>query len=98
MLACSQLLGIEPGSTATTICKGSDFLRALFLCLKALFLRALALCLADAVGQISPVLDLRERVSLFFLCWLVDVSISWGLDLCGFQGSGWTLSLHKQRG
>ena len=47
-----------------------------FLSRKALFLRAFAFCLVDAMGQIFLVFVLRDHISLFFLCWLVDVTMS----------------------
>ena len=51
-------------------------LSPLFLSWKGLFLRAFAFFLVDAKGQISPIFVLRDHISLFFLSWLVDVSIS----------------------
>jgi len=66
--------GSNPPSS--TIYGGQIFSVPLFLSRKALFLRAFAFCLADATGQISLAFVLREQISLFFLCWLVDVSMS----------------------
>jgi len=60
----------------TTTHGGQIFSVLLFLSRKALFLRAIAFCLVDATGQISLVFVLREQISLFFLTWLVDVSMS----------------------
>ena len=54
--------------------------------------------LVDAAGHISSVFNLRTRISLFFLCCLVDVSISWTQYSCGFQRSGWTLPVAEHRG
>ena len=64
------------GEPSTTIHGGQIFSVPLFLSWKALFLRAFAFCLVDATGQISPLFVLRDHISLFFLCWLVDVSMS----------------------
>ena len=73
-------------------------LSPLFLSWKALFLRASAFCLVDATDQIPPFFVLRDHISLFFLCWLVDVSMSQAQYSCGFQGLGWTLSLDQHEG
>ena len=55
---------------------GQIFSVPLFLSWKALFLRAFAFCLVDTIGQIFLVFVLREHIPLFFLCLLVDVSMS----------------------
>ena len=60
----------------TTTHGGQIFSVPLFLSRKALFLRAFAFCLVDATGQISLIFVLREYIPLFFLCLLVDVSMS----------------------
>ena len=88
--------GSIPASSTTH--GGQIFSVPLFLSRKALYLRACALFLVDAVGQISLVLVLRTSISLFFLSWLVDVSMRRVQYSCRFQGLGWTLSLHQQRG
>lgn len=75
VLRTFMLLSVA-GKCPTTIHGGQIFSVPLFLSRKALFLRAFAFCLVDATGQISLVFVLREQISLFFLCWLVDVSIS----------------------
>ena len=51
-------------------------LSPLFYARKALFLRASASFLVDVVCQISLFFILREQIALFFLSWLVDVSMS----------------------
>jgi len=66
--------GSNPPSS--TIHGGQIFSVPLFLSRKALFLRAFAFFLVDAKGQISPIFVLRDHISLFFLSWLVDVSMS----------------------
>ena len=66
--------GSNPPSSTTH--GGQIFSVPLFLSWKALFLRAFAFCLVDATGQIAPLFVLRDHISLFFLCWLVDVSMS----------------------
>ncbi len=88
--------GSNPASSTTH--GGQIFSVPLFHARKALFLRASAFFLVDAVGQISPVFVPREHISLFFLSWLVDVSMSRAQYSCGFQGLGWTLSLHEHEG
>jgi len=55
---------------------GQIFSVPLFLSRNALFLRASAFFLVDATGQISPIFVLRDHIPLFFLSWLVDVSMS----------------------
>ena len=55
---------------------GQIFSVPLFHARKALFLRASASFLVDVVCQISLFFILREHISLFFLSWLVDVSMS----------------------
>jgi len=55
---------------------GQIFSVPLFIPWKALFLRASAFCLVDATGRIPLLFVLRDHISLFFLCWLVDVSMS----------------------
>jgi hypothetical protein len=69
---------VDGGSNppSSTIHGGQIFSVPLFLSRKALFLRAFAFFLVDAKGQISPIFVLRDHISLFFLCWLVDVSMS----------------------
>jgi hypothetical protein len=66
--------GSNPPSSTTH--GGQIFSVPLFLSRKALFMRAFAFCLVDATGADFPVFVLREQISLFFLCWLVDVSMS----------------------
>ena len=77
---------------------GQIFSVPLFHARKALYLRAPAFSLVDAAGHISPIFDLRVRISLFFLCCLVDVSISRSQYSSGFLRLGWTLPVARHRG
>jgi hypothetical protein len=61
-------------------------------------LRAPAFFVVDAAWHISPIFDIIVRISLFFLCCLVDVSISRSQYSCGFLRLGWTLQLARKRG
>ena len=88
--------GSNPPSS--TICGGTDFLCPPFHARKAQYLRAPAFFLVDAGGHASPIFDLRVRISLFFLCCLVDASTSKSQYSCGFLRLGWTLPLARQRG
>ena len=66
--------GSNPPSSTTH--GGQIFSVPLFIPWKALFLGASAFCLVDATGRIPLLFVLRDHISLFFLCWLVDVSMS----------------------
>ena len=77
---------------------GQIFSVPLFRARKAQYLRAPAFFLVDAAGHISPIFDLRVRISLFFLCCLVDVSISRSQYSSGFLRLGWTLPVARHRG
>ena len=77
---------------------GQIFSVPLFHAQKAQYLRAPAFFLVDAAGYVSPIFDLRVRISLFFLCCLVDTSISKSQYSCGFLRLGWTLPLARHRG
>lgn len=77
---------------------GQIFSVPLFHARKAQYLRAPVFFLVDAAGHVSPIFDLRVRISLFFLCCLVDASISKSQYSCGFQRLGWTLPLARHRG
>ena len=71
------LMDVSSSPLCSTTHGGQIFSVPLFLSRKVvLFLRAFAFCLVDVTGQISLVFVLRNHISLFFLCWLVDVSMS----------------------
>ena len=86
------------GQPSTTTHGGQIFFVPLFHARKAQYLRAPAFSLVDAAGHISPIFDLRVRISLFFLSCLVDVSISRSQYSSGFLRLGWTLPVARHRG
>jgi len=75
-IASTVGVDLNQGPHCTTTHGGQIFSVPLFLSRKALFLRAFAFCLVDATGQISLGFVRRDHISLFFLSWLVDVSMS----------------------
>ncbi len=89
---------LPSGSTPPPYAGGQIFSVPLFHARQAFICGLPRNFLVDAAGHISPVFNLRTRISLFFLCCLVDVSISWTHYSCGFQRSGWTLPMAEHRG